>query len=170
MQVALTEHPEWQGDWQMPEGIEQVAINPKTGQVATEDDPERRIELFINGTSSASEPMATPEEEPTPDGETIETMPEDGIDFERAPAPSPSPTPRKPGAKSDEAAVPRLEGTITLDIDPSTGLIAVETCPVIRTKTFVIGTEPRQYCGPAYHRGKSTDPSGSRPRVVASPP
>ncbi len=48
MQVALTEHPEWQGDWQMPEGIEQVAINPKTGEIAAEDDPERRIELFIN--------------------------------------------------------------------------------------------------------------------------
>lgn len=170
MQVALTEHPEWQGDWQMPEGIEQVAINPKTGQVATEDDPERRIELFINGTSSANEPVATPEEEPTPDGETIETIPEDGIEFERAPVPSPSPTQRKPLAKSEEGAVPRLEGTITLDIDPSTGLIAVETCPVIRTKTFAIGTEPRQYCGPQYHRGKATDPSGSRPRVVASPP
>ena len=170
MQVALTEHPEWQGDWQMPEGIEQVAINPKTGQVATEDDPEQRMELFINGTSSASEPIATPEEEPTPEGETIAPVPEDGIEFERAPVPSPSPTPRKPGARSDEGAVPRLEGTITLDIDPSTGLIAVETCPVIRTKTFVIGTEPRQYCGPQHHRGKAPDPSGSRPRVVASPP
>ena len=31
MEVALAEHPEWQGDWQMPAGIEQIAINPKTG-------------------------------------------------------------------------------------------------------------------------------------------
>ena len=31
MQVALAEHPEWEGDWEMPAGIEQVEINPKTG-------------------------------------------------------------------------------------------------------------------------------------------
>jgi penicillin-binding protein 1B len=170
MQVALTEHPEWQGDWQMPEGIEQVAINPKTGEVAAEDDPDRRIELFINGTSSTHQAVPTPDEEPTPEGETPDTLPDaGGVEFERAPVPSPSPTPRKPGARSDDATSPRLEGTITLDIDPSTGLIAVESCPVIRTKTFVIGTEPRQYCGPEYHRRKP-DSTGTRPRVVASPP
>ena len=27
MQVALSEHPEWQGDWQMPEGIQQADID-----------------------------------------------------------------------------------------------------------------------------------------------
>ena len=64
----------------------------------------------------------------------------------------------------------RLEGTITLDIDPTTGLIAVETCPVIRTKTFVLGTEPKKYCGPEYHKGKTVDSSDSRPRVVGTPP
>lgn len=170
MQVALAEHPEWQGDWQMPEGIEQVAINPKTGKNAAEDDPERRMELFINGTTSATEAEATPEEEPTPEGETSDTTPETGADYEVAPVPSPSPSPRKPGARAGEEGAPRLEGTITLDIDPGTGLIAVESCPVIRTKTFVIGTEPRQYCGPDYHRGKSSEASGTRPRVVASPP
>ena len=164
MQVALTEHPEWQGDWQMPEGIEQVAINPKTGEIAAEDDPERRIELFINKTSSATQPVATPEEEPTPEGETTDTLPDPSEEYMPAPLPSPTPTPRK----AAEIPAPRLEGSITLDIDPSTGLIAVESCPVIRTKTFVIGTEPRQYCGPQYHRAKSTD--ASRPRVVASPP
>src|ERR1043166_3185251 len=31
MQVALAEHPEWDGDWEMPAGIEQIEINPKTG-------------------------------------------------------------------------------------------------------------------------------------------
>ena len=169
MQVALSEHPEWQGDWQMPEGIEQVAINPKTGEIADESDPERRMELFINGTASATQPIATPDEEPTPEGETTQPVPESGIDYEVAPLPSPTPTPRRPIGPSETNA-PRLEGSITLDIDPTTGLIAVETCPVIRTKTFVIGTEPRQYCGPQYHRGKSIDSSGSRPRVVATPP
>jgi penicillin-binding protein 1B len=167
MQVALSEHPEWQGDWQMPEGIEQVAINPKTGEIADENDPDRRIELFINGTASETGPTATPDEEPTPD-EVFEPTPEPGGDYQVAPVPSPTPTPRRPTGPS-EANAPRLEGSITLDIDPSTGLIAVETCPVIRTKTFVIGTEPRQYCGPQYHRGRTTD-SSTRPRVVASPP
>ena len=50
MQVALSEHPEWQGDWQMPEGIEQAEIDPKTGELTTPDNPNRRTELFINGT------------------------------------------------------------------------------------------------------------------------
>ena len=166
MQVALTEHPEWQGDWQMPAGIEQVAINPKTGEIATEDDPERRIELFINGTTSATTPDPTPEEEPTPEDETLDTIPEPGTEYVPTPFPSPTVTPRR----SADVNSPRLEGTITLDIDPATGLIAVETCPVIRTKTFVIGSEPRQYCGPEYHRPRTTDPSGTRPRVYGSPP
>jgi len=42
MDVALGEHPDWQGDWQMPAGIEQVAINPKTGGPAAADDPVRK--------------------------------------------------------------------------------------------------------------------------------
>jgi hypothetical protein len=46
----------------------------------------------------------------------------------------------------------KLEGTITLDIDPTTGLIAVDSCPVIKTRTFVIGHEPTKYCGPEYHK------------------
>ena len=33
MTVALGEHPEWQGDWQAPEGIQQADIDPKTGQL-----------------------------------------------------------------------------------------------------------------------------------------
>src|SRR6267142_2816319 len=66
MGVALGEHPEWQGDWQMPVGIEQVAINPKTGGPASPDDPDKRSELFINGTSPQNgSTAASPEETPT---------------------------------------------------------------------------------------------------------
>ena len=50
MQVALAQHPEWEGDWEMPAGIEQVDINPKTGQLSVPEDTEKRVELFINGT------------------------------------------------------------------------------------------------------------------------
>ena len=60
----------------------------------------------------------------------------------------------------------RLQGTITLDIDPTTGLIAVDSCPVIRTKTFVIGQEPKKYCGPEYHKKSQSSPAAAtRPRV-----
>jgi penicillin-binding protein 1B len=166
MQVALAEHPEWDGDWQMPAGIDQVDVNPKTGAPTQPGDTEKRVEYFINGTgpSDTTETPteeATPEElpEPTPG---IEPQPMDPIQM-----PSPSPSPRsRPPVISDG----RLEGTITLDIDPTTGLIAVETCPIIRTKTFVLGTEPKKYCGPEYHRGKTIEPvAPGRPRVVGTP-
>jgi penicillin-binding protein 1B len=166
MQVALDEHPEWDGDWDMPPGIEQVEVNPKTGQPTAPGDTEKRTEFFINGTgptSSVENPTeeATPVElpEPTPG---IEPLP-----MEPLPLPSSSPSPRRPAVVPDS----RLEGTITLDIDPTTGLIAVETCPIIRTKTFVLGTEPKKYCGPEYHRGKTIEPMSppGRPRVVGTP-
>ena len=169
MQVALSEHPEWQGDWQMPQGIEQIEINPRTGEPATPEDTERRVELFINGTAPSETDSTVPDETATPDGVEDVYAPE--VDQPEA-LPSPSPSPRSRSSASgypDESG--RLEGTITLDVDPTTGLIAVETCPVVRTKTFVLGTEPRKYCGPQYHRGGGiVDPSGSRPRTVATPP
>jgi penicillin-binding protein 1B len=170
MQVALSEHPEWQGDWQMPEGIQQAEIDTKTGQLTTPDNPNRRTELFINGTLPAPTSTESPEEEATPYGLTGEgeTIPE-AVDPGPTPQLAPTPTPRpRPTPRAGEEGA-RLEGSITLDIDPGTGLIAVETCPVIRTKTFVIGTEPRTYCGPEHHRGKTVDPASSRPRVVATP-
>jgi len=164
MQVALTDHPEWQGDWQMPAGISQIEINPKTGEPATPEDLDKRIELFLNGTHPGS---ANPSpEETTPDEEAVPT-PEEGAETEATPEPSPSPSPQKlPKAEVRPADGARLEGTITLDIDPTTGLIAVETCPVVRTKTFVLGTEPKKYCGPEYHKGRTAEPTATRPRVV----
>jgi penicillin-binding protein 1B len=170
MQVALSEHPEWQGDWQMPEGIQQLEISPKTGELATPGDTEKRMELFINGTGPGNPETEVPQEEPTPDAEgAVTPVDPENVEPEPyvSPAPSPSPSPRSRAAPIPEGG--RLEGTITLDIDPSTGLIAVETCPVVRTKTFVLGTEPRKYCGPEYHRGKTIEPGASRPRTVATP-
>ncbi|MGH9882634.1 MAG: transglycosylase domain-containing protein, partial [Pyrinomonadaceae bacterium] len=168
MQVALTEHPEWQGDWQMPEGIQQIEIDPKTGELATPDDPARRVELFINGTGPGSGETEIPEEEVTPEEETSPTPAEFEI-----PSPSPSPSPSPRSKNEPRAGYPneteRLEGTITLDIDPSTGLIAVESCPIVRTKTFVLGTEPKKYCGPEYHKPRTGESSGTRPRTVATP-
>jgi penicillin-binding protein 1B len=168
MQAALRDHPEWQGDWQMPQGIQQIEINPKTGEAATPEDTEKRVELFLNGTGPSTSSDEIPEEEATPDLEPIPTPPESNPNPIIEPSPLPSPRVRNDNRiLSQEGS--RLEGTITLDIDPSTGLIAVETCPIVRTKTFVLGTEPRKYCGPEYHRSRSISPSDSRPRTVASP-
>ena len=165
MQVALTEHPEWQGDWEMPTGIEQVEINPKTGEPTAPGDTEKRTEFFINNTgpnhaSAAAEeatPAEAPDASPTPNIPGPEAVPS---------PPSPAPSPRV--KVTPEGA--RLEGTITLDIDPTTGLIAVETCPIVRTKTFALGTEPKKYCGPEYHKSRAVDPGASRPRTVGTPP
>jgi penicillin-binding protein 1B len=170
MDVALGEHPEWQGDWQMPAGIEQVAINPKTGGPASEEDSDKRIELFINGTSPQEgsnlelEPEATPETDETPPLAPDQVLPP--VTIEPSPTPSPRAKLPKPELRADKGG--RLEGTITLDIDPTTGLIAVETCPVIRTKTFVLGTEPGKYCGPEYHQRPLASPQPSR-RGLANP-
>src|ERR1051325_6554600 len=165
MSFALNEHPEWAGDWEMPAGVEAIEINPETGQPSAAGDTEKRTEYFINGTgpnheSAEAKEQASPEEEPS-------TSPAEEATPEVTPtvAPLPSPSPRKPVTAVPEG---HLEGTITLDIDPTTGLLASDSCPVIRTKTFVLGTEPKKYCGPEYHRGKAGD-SSSRPRVVGTP-
>jgi penicillin-binding protein 1B len=165
MSFALNEHPEWAGDWEMPAGVEAIEINPETGEPSAAGDTEKRTEYFINGTGPNHESLegseqATPEEQPSPsplEEATPEVVP--------TVAPLPSPSPRKPITAVPEG---HLEGTITLDIDPTTGLLASDSCPVIRTKTFVLGTEPKKYCGPEYHRGKAGD-SSSRPRVVGTP-
>jgi penicillin-binding protein 1B len=160
MSVALAEHPEWEGDWEMPAGIEQVEINPKTGKPTAPGDTEKRVEYFINGTGpNDSEP---PQEEASP----VELPSPSPIEqpYEEEPIPLASPSPRKAPSLPDSG----LEGTITLDIDPTTGLIAVETCPIIRTKTFVLGTEPKKYCGPKYHQHNTIEPA-ARPRVVGTP-
>ena len=167
MSVALAEHPDWQGDWDMPPGIEQIEINPKTGEPTAPEDTEKRVELFINGTSP-THALETPTEEMTPDELP---SPSPGIETPYDPAPIPTvvpfPSPRRAPVLPDS----RLEGTITLDIDPATGLIAVESCPVIRTKTFALGTEPKKYCGPEYHRRRTIEPAvdPGRPRVVGTP-
>jgi penicillin-binding protein 1B len=121
-----------------------------TGPAAEVPAEFRRKELFIGGTvpggARPTEPDTGTEPEATP-----EVTPYD-------PDLEPTPAPKK---RDDQSAPPERgaagtlnsNGTITIDIDPTTGLIAVPSCPVIRTKTFVIGKEPKQYCGPQYHGG-----------------
>ena len=150
-----------------------IRDSPKTGQPTAPGDTEKRTEYFINGTGPA-EASASPVEEASPVELPSPTPGFEPQPMEPIPAPTvaPLPSPRHPVAPT---AVPdnRLQGTITLDIDPTTGLIAVDTCPIIRTKTFVLGTEPKKYCGPQYHNGKTIEPAATapgRPRVVGTPP
>jgi penicillin-binding protein 1B len=190
MTAALTQHPEWGGDWQMPEGIEQADIDTRTGQLAAIDpndpnnpgdpsDPARpgrefiRTEYFISGTA----PTATSDAPPV-DPNAPENKRDSGFTYDPALIPSPTPpgieqppgpnaTPRPDGASLPGGA-PRLLGTITLDIDPTTGLIAAPTCPVIRSRTFIIGQEPTRTCGPEYHKVITVPPAGdARPRRVS---
>lgn len=171
MNAALTTHPEWVGDWSMPEGIQQVDIDPATGDIAKADAPNKRAELFINGTSPGSEstePSADMAQEI--DGEPADTNSQtEPASLQPPEPPKAKPTPKsidtKPKSRDlmDGASSERLQGTITLDIDPTTGLIAVDSCPVIRSKTFVIGQEPKKYCGPEYHKKTSSSPT-QRPR------
>jgi penicillin-binding protein 1B len=182
MQAALTLHPEWQGDWQMPAGLQQAEIDTRTGLLAPPEDEFKRTELFVSGTAPTEVSGEPTDENALPPDETNE----ENYNYEPAPIPPggedlPAPTPTPPRKNT---SVPRLEGrgvtqpdgstrlmgTITLDIDPTTGLLAAPTCPVIRSKTFVIGTEPRRYCGPEYHTGRNANlPSGTRPRTIATP-
>jgi penicillin-binding protein 1B len=173
MNAALTTHPEWVGDWPMPEGIQQLDVDPTTGDIAKADAPNKRAEFFINGTSPSSESSEASDEmaqEPPPaDGQeeerNLQTEPAGLPPLE---APKVKPTPKSdPRSKSrdlyDSDSSTKLQGTITLDICATTGLIAVDSCPVIRTKTFVIGQEPKKYCGPEYHKKTSPSPL-QRPR------
>ena len=181
MSAALNAHPEWTGDWQMPEGVQQADIDPTTGQLAKADTTTKRAELFISGTLPGSEKTdATDETAQEPpaqiDGDENSKSPQ----TEPATLPEPLPTepPRaKPTPRSrndsrdfyDGDPAPKLQGTITLDIDPTTGLIAVDSCPVIRTKTFIIGQEPKKYCGPEYHKKSQPSPSPVTRSRLANP-
>ncbi|MBA2731939.1 MAG: PBP1A family penicillin-binding protein, partial [Acidobacteria bacterium] len=176
MNAALAAHPDWAGDWEMPGGIQQTEIDPRTGELAFADDPIRRVEFFINGTApSVGETVLPAEDEVAP--EDKENQGDGEFDYEPAPLPESQPDVvprnRQPPKLEGRGVVQqdgttRLQGTITLDIDPTTGLIAdPSVCPVIRSKTFVLGQEPRKYCGPEYHNGKTIQPSATRPRMVS---
>jgi penicillin-binding protein 1B len=181
MNAALVAHPEWTGDWQMPESLQQTDIDPTTGQLAKAETLNKRPELFINGTAPVSERAETTDDtaqEKSSDAETDETEQKRQTEPASLPDPAaaetsrPKPTP-KTDAKSksrefgDGDSSEKLQGTITLDVDPTTGLIAVDSCPVIRTKTYIIGQEPKKYCGPEYHKKPQPSPAtANRARVV----
>jgi len=176
MSAALAAHPEWGGDWQMPSEIEQAEIDPTTGLLAAPDSLAKRTELFVQGTAPTAQ--STP-------GETEEELDDSELGDEPVAMPSPVPIPplpqeappfgrprNVPEGEGRGSPLPdsRLSGSVTLDIDPTTNLIAdPSVCPVIRTRAYAIGTEPRRRCGPQYHKDQTFIPAEppSRPRRVS---
>jgi penicillin-binding protein 1B len=181
MTAALQTHPEWGGDWQEPPDIEHADIDPHTGRLAAPDSPDKRNEIFIRGSVptelSVPEDAATPED-PLPGVELPQTVPTPEGPVVLPPLPGETPPPlgrrgrtEQDGRDPDDPEAPsRLAGTVTLDIDPTTGLLAAPTCPVIRTRTFAIGTEPHRRCGPQYHQDQTIIPSETRPRRASPRP
>ncbi|HEV7891553.1 MAG TPA: penicillin-binding transpeptidase domain-containing protein, partial [Pyrinomonadaceae bacterium] len=169
MTAALAAHPEWGGDWQEPSDIEHADIDPSTGMLASADSTTKRTELFIHGTAPTQE--SEPEESATPEELDIPETDPDAIPtpvpLEVPPLPDATPSGRRRGDDGPAPPNERLSGTVTLDIDPTTGLIAAPTCPVVRTKIFTIGTEPHRHCGPQYHQNQTIIPSETRPRRVS---
>jgi penicillin-binding protein 1B len=171
MTAALAAHPEWGGDWQEPSDIEHADIDPSTGMLASADTTNKRTELFVRGTaptqeSAEPEASATPEDLNLPGEQDPNTIPTP-VPLEVPPFPEVTPAPGKrkgEGGATQPEDPSHLSGTVTLDIDPTTGYIAAPTCPVVRTKTFVIGTEPHRHCGPQYHQNQTFIPSETRPR------
>ncbi|HYE13902.1 MAG TPA: PBP1A family penicillin-binding protein [Pyrinomonadaceae bacterium] len=177
MTAALALHPEWGGDWQMPAEVEQVEVDTRTGLLPVSDSTSKRPELFVRGTAptTSADPSAdgeltgdeleAPTDEiplPTPDALEVPPLPEATPQGRQRGEGEGREAPRADGSS-------RLSGTVTLDIDPTTNLIAAETCPVIRTRTFVIGTEPRRRCGPQYHSDQTFIPSETRPPPRTGP-
>src|SRR5438874_177241 len=88
MSAALTTHPEWTSDWQMPEGVQQTDIDPATGQLAKVDTVTKRTELFINGTSPGSESAETTDDI----AQDPSSQPEEDRQTEPAGLPEPQPS------------------------------------------------------------------------------
>lgn len=182
MSAALASHLEWTTDWQLPAGVEQAVIDTTNGGLATEESAVKRTELFIAGTAPLApvEPLegelTESELEVTDESGTGELVPappsisgENTDDVPEMNMPPPPRTRTPPRLEGRGVTQPdgstRLVGTITLDVDPATGLLASRACPVTRRQVFQIGTEPKRSCGAAYHNGRTVMPSDSRGRL-----
>src|SRR5437764_1148013 len=153
MSAALATHPEWTGDWQTPSGIQEAQIDPATGEIAKADSgtttttTTKRGEFFINGTLPGENGAAN--DDMAKDSSQAESQDDSQIEPASLPPDlvKPKPTPKNGRdilkSKSNDSYEPdsssRLQGTIMLDIDSTTGLVDVDRCPRIKTKTLIIG-------------------------------
>lgn len=73
---------------------------------------------------------------------------------------------RTPALEQDMTQM-RPMPTVTLTIDPATGMIATPHCPIKSRMTYPSGTEPQQYCN-ASHKTDKTEPEADKVRPKES--
>ena len=123
------------------------------------------IELYIAGTipnkvnemsDAAEQPEVFPEPEESPALQNAQPESSPGEIYVEPDSPM-----RQNSIAPNQPTI--RQRTIVLQICPETGLIAVQSCPHPRPKTFNAGEEPREFCKPEYHnqRGRGT-PQNSR--------
>ena len=95
---------------------------------------DRRPTVDLAQVEESSAPEAATSQETT--SAPTRNRPENNLAPPAEAASEPTPT--------NEAVVP--VATVTVSIDPETGLLATPTCPVKTRMTYPIGSEPRAYC------------------------
>lgn len=165
MKEALDLHPEWNGDWQMPDGLRKAEIDVRTGRLLRELDapPLDGPTGTDGGTSPDPSVKGAPAAEQRPDYVRVEyfilsTLPlkEPGAGDEDPPAePSETPDPR---GSSEPPAEPQTEPsdpspgneppgrTVSVMVCPLSGVRATARCPERAVKNFAAGSEPREFC------------------------
>jgi penicillin-binding protein 1B len=143
MKQALDLRPELGGDsFPRPGGIVSIEIDPTTGCLAGPDSLERRQEIFISGTEPASDCY----QQPIADAEVLTDL------DERVPTDLPESEAEPSAAESSAVEKVALDyGHVTVEVCAETGLLASPHCPRTEKKTFEIGREPAERCGPEYH-------------------
>jgi penicillin-binding protein 1B len=118
----------------------------------------RRVEFFIGGTvpnknfgMNESVEEAPPDEIPLPPDESPTPQPEK-TPIEKLEIPQEEMERDQGGDKTHQPARPDVDRTVMVQICPTSGLRAAPTCPIMVPKKFKIGTEPKQFCDPSYHR------------------
>lgn len=174
MREALNRHPEWNGDWEMPNSVQKAEIDIRDGKVLREinsNQPEtiqttektsnslqppeetvesefRRVELFINGTIP------------------INLLPSQSLETSLTPYPTPTPfttwqeeQKENESKSSEENAENEMNQPIqeetpatkivprnTILICPDSEMRATKYCPIKQPKTFKYGEEPKGFC------------------------
>lgn len=126
------------------------ALIPQGGTRPRTEPPAARTEPAAGGGGRPAEAEASAPERRARDEKRAERRDSGG-------ATPPADPPREPAAEA-----PRPLPTVTLLIDPTTGLLATPDCPVRSRTTYASGHEPRRPCD-APHKGRPK--AASRPEA-----
>ncbi|HSB09175.1 MAG TPA: PBP1A family penicillin-binding protein [Blastocatellia bacterium] len=130
---ALAIRPDLGGDtFTNPGGIVTSDIDPSTGLLSGPECPQHRQEVFVAGT----EPQQTCSHQMMADAaldSELEELPKADVFT---------------GLEQDAEQV----GSVTVEVCSETGLLASRYCPHVEERTVEFGKEPRERCGPEFHR------------------